>query len=247
MTQVVTRTSMGDGVYKLQLESPARGNALGGENVQALTSAFDDCLGASARLILLAGSGKHFCTGFDLSTLDSESDASLLLRFVNIEILLQAVHRSHVPTMAVGRGRCYGAGADLFCACDTRAAFVDAHFAFPGPGFGLVLGSSRLASIIGKDAARDVLLSGKVLSAQEALNLGLATHLVESEEQLETLIQAQAAKARRLDPATVSALHQATNTADYDLDLANLVRSASRPGIAGRIRNYLATLKANSR
>ena len=83
-----------------------------------------------------------------------------------------------MPTVAVASGRTLGAGADLFAACDRRIALTGASFAFPGPGFGLVLGTGRLAALLGRDAARHVLLSGAELPAEAALEAGLATALL---------------------------------------------------------------------
>ncbi|MFX8308781.1 enoyl-CoA hydratase-related protein, partial [Acinetobacter baumannii] len=93
------------------------------------------------------------------------SEGDLLLRFVRIEALLQRVHGAGVATLAVATGRTWGAGADLFAACDRRLAFADASFAFPGSGFGLVLGTARLAGRIGDAAARRLLLDGSVIDA----------------------------------------------------------------------------------
>src|SRR3954465_10141982 len=106
----------------LSLNRPDRGNALGPELVEALAEAFDRAVAHGARLIVLRGEGRHFCTGFDLTDLESLSDGDLLLRVVRIEALLQCIHAAPVTTLAVATGRTFGAGADLFAACDRRIA-----------------------------------------------------------------------------------------------------------------------------
>jgi enoyl-CoA hydratase/carnithine racemase len=123
-------------VATLALNRPARGNALGPELVQALEEGFDAALAGNARLIVLRGEGRHFCTGFDLTDLEALSDGDLLLRVVRIEQLLQRIHAAPVTTLAIATGRTFGAGADLFAACDHRIAVEGASFAFPGPAFG---------------------------------------------------------------------------------------------------------------
>ena len=230
-------------VAVLRLNRPERGNALGPELVEALGEAFEDALAGGARLVVLRGEGRHFCTGFDLTDLDSLSDGDLLLRVVRIEALLQRIHAAPVATMAIATGRISGAGADLFAACDRRVTAPDAVFAFPGPAFGLVLGTARLAALVGRDRARDILLSGRELPAEAALAAGLATVLLPPEE-IGPEIARTAEAAARLDPATVAALHRRTARAEDDADLAALVRSAARPGLKQRIIDYRAQVAA---
>lgn len=93
-----------------------------------------------------------------------------------------------------------------------------------------------------------MLLSGVVLKAEEALSLGPVTDIVETEEQLEDLLGQTLATACRLDPETVGRLHGTTDLfRDDDVALAALVRSASRPGLAERIRSYQARLRTTAK
>ncbi|MCO6415021.1 enoyl-CoA hydratase/isomerase family protein [Siccirubricoccus sp. KC 17139] len=231
------------GVATLWLERPERGNALGLELVAALDAAVTAALVDGARCLVLRGAGRHFCTGFDLSDLDQLSDGDLLLRVVRIEQLLQRLHAAPVVTVAVGQGRSFGAGADLFAVCDHRIAMAGASFAFPGPSFGLVLGTARLAARIGAGRAREVLLGGESLDAEAALAAGLATAVLE-EAALPAALARIGAAASRLAPETVAGLHARTRGADDDADLAALVRSAARPGLKQRILEYRAAVAA---
>lgn len=240
----VTLAVDGD-IATLRLERPERGNALAPDMVAALDEGFADAVAGGARLVVLHGAGKHFCTGFDLSDLDDLSEGDLLLRFVRIEELLQRVHRAGVMTLAVATGRTWGAGADLFAACDRRLAAEDATFAFPGSGFGLVLGTARLAGRIGNAAARRLLLDGAPVDAATAVSLGLADQVVDAGG-IDAAIAQAAAAAARLDAETVASLHRATRRdAQDDADLAALVRSAARPGLKQRIIDYRARTRAS--
>lgn len=239
----VTLAVAGD-VATLRLDRPERGNALGPDMVAALDEGFAQAIAGGARLVVLRGAGRHFCTGFDLSDLDDLSEGDLLLRFVRIEALLQRVHGAGVTTLAVATGRTWGAGADLFAACDRRLAFADASFAFPGSGFGLVLGTARLAGRIGNEAARHLLLEGAAIDAATAIGLGLVDRQVD-EATVDGAIAEAARAAGRLDAETVGALHRATRRdAQDDADLAALVRSAARPGLKQRIIDYRARARA---
>ena len=224
-------------VCRLTLNRPDRGNALGPAMVDALDDALSQATQAGTRLLVLQGAGRNFCTGFDLAGLETLTDAILLDRFIRVELVLHRIHAAPFTTMAIARGRAYGAGADLFAACDRRIAEHAAVFAFPGGAFGLVLGTERLATRIGETAARSVLLDGHEISAAKALALGLATAAIEASA-IEPLISATTTAATRLDPVTVAALHAATRPGNGDAALAALVRSAARPGLHARITAY---------
>ncbi len=219
----------------LWLNLAERGNALGAALVEALDTAIDTALAAGARMLILRGKGRHFCTGFDLSDLEACTDGDLALRILRIEILLQKIHALPVTTVAIAQGRVFGAGADLFAACDHRLAMAGASFAFPGPAFGLILGTGRLAGLVGGGAGRRLLLAGEAVDAAAALGLGLATGMGED-------IGGATAAATRLDAETVAALHARTRHADDAGDLAALARSVARPGLKQRIQDYRARM-----
>jgi enoyl-CoA hydratase/carnithine racemase len=230
-------------VHTISLARPDRGNALGPEMVGAIDAALDAALAAGARLVVLRGEGRHFCTGFDLSDLDALSEGDLALRVIRIEILLQRIHALPVATLAVAGGRVFGAGADLFAACDHRVALAGSSFAFPGPAFGLVLGTARLAALVGDGVARRLLSAGATIEAEAALAMGLATQVV-GPEGVAGAIGAARDAATRLDAPTVAALHGRTRRVDDAGDLAALARSVARPGLKDRVVAYRAQVAA---
>jgi enoyl-CoA hydratase/carnithine racemase len=127
------------------------------------------------RTIGFCSSLADFSTGMDLSGLASETDQSLRVRFEAIEDLLADVWSSPCRTIARVQGRAWGAAADLVVACDHRHVTPDASFRFPGAQFGLVLGTRRLAQRVGRDHARDLVLTGRTVNAEQAMAMGLAT------------------------------------------------------------------------
>ena len=235
--QAAVESTIQDGVATLWLARPERGNAMGAEMVAAIDGALDTALAAGARLVVLRGRGRNFCTGLDLADLETATDAELALRIIRIELMLQRIHGLPVTTMAIAGGRVFGAGADLFAACDHRLALPGASFAFPGPAFGLVLGTGRLAGLVGDSAARRLLLAGAPVEAERALALGLVTDIV-ADAALDDALAAAQASALRLDAPTVTALHARTRHAADDADLAALARSVARPGLKARIADY---------
>jgi enoyl-CoA hydratase/carnithine racemase len=226
-----------DGVATLTMNRAERGNALSAELVEALLDGVNAALeDDEVHTLVLRGQGRHFCTGLDLSDMDQASDATLLWRLVRIETLLTTVWQAPKCTVAVAQGRTWGAGADLFVACEQRVALPGVTFRFPGAQFGIVLGTRRLALRLGSGAARDLLASGGELDTAQALACGLASHAEEPRW-----------PAPKVDAATGAALRTATRAAEggdlRDADLAALVRSAARPGLVSRVGRYVESLK----
>jgi enoyl-CoA hydratase len=227
------------GIAHLALDRPQRANALSADLVEALLQGLHRALNdTSVHTVCLRSTGAHFCTGLDLGGLDSESDGDLLLRVVRIEALLADLWQAPVRTVALASGRAWGAGADLFAACEVRIATEESTFRFPGAGFGLVLGSRRLAERVGVDRARRWVIEGHTVNAREALDSGLVTQIVEPEAVREAVVLAGIAQPPAIDSFTAAAVRRATRTEQSDADLAHLVRSASRPGLKARILEY---------
>lgn len=226
------------GGLTLTLDRSSKGNALSPALVEALHAALDMAQTEAASHVVLRGNGRHFCTGFDLGDLDEADDATLLYRFVRLELLLSRFWSAPFPTIAIAHGRCVGAGADLVVACDRRLVVDNASFRFPGAAFGIVLGTRRLARSIGAAPARQLVTSGATLSAEAACDIGLATDRTTATGIGEALDAIRGAETK-LDLTTWNALRErARDESGEDGDLAALVRSAARPGLAQRMRAY---------
>ena len=224
------------GVVTLVLERPERGNALSAPLVESLLAATAQAVAdTGVHTLVLRGAGRHFCTGLDLSDLEQTSDGELLHRLVRIETLLAGMWHAPLRTVAVAQGRAWGAGADLFAACEERVALPGCTFRFPGAGFGIVLGTRRLAERIGADAARRIVAEAAEVDSDEAIRIGLASAATEREWM-----------SPRITPATAAAVRAATRADHRDADLAALVRSAAEPGLRERIAAYRDALKASA-
>ena len=226
------RSDRAGGVLTLTLARPERGNALGPDLVEALLAAVQAAAAdATLHTLVLRAEGRHFCTGLDLSDLATSSDADWLQRLVRIETLLQALWHCPLATVALAQGRAWGAGADLFAACETRIAAPDASFRFPGAQFGIVLGTRRLAARIGTDAARGLVVGGGAFDAPAALAAGLANAIGTEPPVTPPVVDAATARA-------VRAASRGDPPGAADADLAALVRSAAEPGLKARIQAY---------
>lgn len=218
-------------------DRPQKANALGPDLVEALLSVVEQAAADGTRLMSFRANGRNFSAGFDFTDFEDCTRAELLWRFVRIEQLLQAVHHAPFATAAFAHGKNFGAGADLFMACETRIATPDATFRMPGLLFGIQLGTRRLGARIGQGNARSMLAETRTVSGAECVEIGLVTRLAPQEdwgEEDRELVHAacvlDAGAARRLRRATI----QDTRAAD----LADLVTSATEGDLKERIRRY---------
>ncbi|MBB2964522.1 enoyl-CoA hydratase/isomerase family protein [Methylobacterium sp. R2-1] len=223
----------------LTLNRPDKMNALSATLVEALLEQVTEAGRTDIRLLVFKGNGRNFSAGFDFGGYEDQSEGDLVLRFVLVEQLLQAVRHAPFETMALAHGRNFGAGVDLICSCARRIGDPGATFRMPGLAFGLVLGTRRYAERVGEARARTVLGDGLVFDADEALQDGFLTGRVPIAEWQEAVANAAEA-ACRLSPDVAAALFSATTADTRGQDLADLVTSAARPGLKERIRAYRA-------
>lgn len=233
-----------DATTILTLNRPQKLNALDASLVEALLAALAEAGRDGARLVVFRGTGKGFSAGFDFGGLDAHSDGDLALRFIRLEQLLQAIWRAPFMTMALVHGPCFGAAADLAAACAHRIAAGDAKFRMPGLRFGIALGTRRLAHVVGRDSARAILATSRVVSADDALRTKLMTGIA-GLESWPGLIEEAAQDAAVLPRESLGRLLSLTQPGSDDEDMAALVHSLATPGLKDRIKDYLASLKAS--
>ncbi len=224
---------------RVHLNRPDKRNALSlalaTELLQEVQRSHDD----GTRLLVLRGEGAGFCAGFDLSAFPDCSDGDLLLHFVRIEQLLQAVAHAPFDTLACVHGATIGAGADLAVACRHRVGAADTTMLFPGARFGLVLGSRRLAECVGAQQAQVLIGGQQRLDAQHALELGLLQQLAEADQW--PALEADVLRHALATPVdTRATVLQALRPDTRAQDLHDLVLSAAHPDLRQRLSAYLA-------
>jgi enoyl-CoA hydratase/carnithine racemase len=217
-------------------------NALSAAFVEELHALVESCAGDGTRLLVLRGNGRNFSAGFDMAGQEAQSEGDLLLRFVRIEQLLQAVRHAPFDTLALAHGRNFGAGVDLIGACARRVAAPGATFRMPGLKFGVVLGSRLFAQRVGAERARQVLQVSQTFTAEDGAAWGFFD-AVAPQERWDAIIDEAARAAAELPAPGATRLFAVTTPDTRDADLAELVRSAARPGLKQRIAEYLAAQK----
>jgi len=227
--------SQTESLLEITLNRPDQANAINQTIVEAIIDAFENANGV--RACTIRGAGKNFCAGFDLSDIDSTSDGDLLWRFLRIETMLQTVHHANFPVMALAQGHVVGAGADLFAACWQRVAAPDCRFQMPGWNFELALGTRRLTALIGSDAARDMLIDTRPVSAEQAAASKLASCVAPNTEWAPT-VASFVQRSKTLSATAVQSMLALTSADSRVEDLAAIVTSAGRPGLKNRINQY---------
>jgi enoyl-CoA hydratase/carnithine racemase len=162
------------------IDRPERRNALDADLCQELTQHLTDAPDLGA--VVIGGMGdKAFCAGADLGRRASDTAGGLEHGGADtfrpsFEVLLDTIVGFDAPVVAAVNGAALGAGMQLAVACDLRVVAQHAKFGIPAGRLGVVLSASniqRLAVLIGQAAARDVLLTARVLDIDEAERVGL--------------------------------------------------------------------------
>jgi enoyl-CoA hydratase/carnithine racemase len=147
--------------------------------ISALRSA-DDLAGA-----VVTGTSRAFAAGAEITEIAGLSAAEAYEFSKNGQRVFNLVEQSRKPIVAAVRGYCMGGGLDLALACHARFAAPDALFAHPGGSIGVMTGwggTQRLSRLIGRSRALEMFVTGRRLDAREALECGLVTVVVPSDE-----------------------------------------------------------------
>jgi len=162
-------------VTTIELQRPQRRNALNSELVDGLRTAVEQAAADEVRAIVLTGQGSVFCAGADLSGDAFAADYPDRLIALN-----KAIDVAPMPVIGAINGPAIGAGLQLAMICDLRVVAPDAFFQFPTSKYGLALDNwsiRRLSSLVGYGRARSMLLTAEKLTADVALQTGMANRI----------------------------------------------------------------------
>lgn len=227
-----------NGTRTVTLSRAKHANALNRELVAALTREVRRAATDGVRLLVLRGSGRNFCGGFDLDQVEKETDASLLERFVEIEVLLQELHHAPYATAAIVHGAAVGAGADLVVACQYRIGLSGCRLSFPGTKFGLALGTRRLVATVGRSKAVDLGLSTRQVGSAEALAIGLLTNQPSDDLGVDSVIASIADHLNTIPVESIPTILGGLTSDSAAADMNTLVRSVVSSPLRSRILRY---------
>lgn len=173
------------GVHRLTLNRPARFNTLSEALLAALTQALSDVSAdETARVVVIAASGRAFCAGHDLKEMiDRPELAYYQDLFGRCSRMMLAIQQLPVPVIARVQGLATAAGCQLVAQCDLAVAASDARFAVSGVSHGLFCATPSVPLLrnLPAKAAMEMLLTGDFIDAEAARQQGLVNRVVPSE------------------------------------------------------------------
>lgn len=174
------------GLVSLTLNRPDKRNALSSELINELLCALDEIAESNAQVLIITGAGKAFCSGMDLDNLravTSRSPEENLKDSGIVARLFRMLYDFPRPTIAAVNGAAVAGGCGIATLCDFTIASSDAKFGYPEVRIGFLpaIVSAFLVRQVGEKQARDMLLTGRIISAGEALQFGLVNEVVEPE------------------------------------------------------------------
>jgi methylglutaconyl-CoA hydratase len=167
----------------LTLNRPDKRNAISYELIADLRAALDEIAKSSAQVLILTGAGKAFCSGMDLDNLKALSGRSAEQSLKDSETmawLFRSLYDFPKPTIAAVNGAAIAGGCGLATLCDFTLAAPEAKFGYTEVRIGFVpaIVSTFLRRQVGEKHARDLLLTGRIIDAQEAHRMGLINEVV---------------------------------------------------------------------
>jgi enoyl-CoA hydratase/carnithine racemase len=191
MTESSTlRTTLDDGALLVKLNRPEKKNAFDGALQGELLRVFTDAAHErEVRGVILTAAGEAFSAGGDLSRFERAwGQAEFRAHSHELTRLISSIERLEKPVIAAIGGLATGAGTQLALSCDLRLASENARFVFREGIIGLIPshgGCVRLVKLVGLARARDIVLGGQDLDADEAYRHGLVTEIVPHEKLLD--------------------------------------------------------------
>ena len=247
VSESLIQTSFDESIYTITLTRPAKRNAIS----DRLLAAIDGALNRQpegTRAIVLAGAGEHFCAGLDLSEHQHREPFGVMLHSQGWHRVFHRIQHGGIPVIAALHGAVIGGGLELAAATHIRVAEPDTQYQLPEGRHGIFVGggaSVRVAKIIGPGRMCEMMLTGRILKADEGQQLGLSHYLVGKGEGLakaRELARRVAENAPMANWAMVSAIARIDNMASDDglfVESLTAALTQTSPEVAQRIGQFL--------
>jgi enoyl-CoA hydratase len=198
----------------IRLNRESKLNALNRVIFDALTGHLDEIArDESCSVAILTGTGRAFCAGADIGEYWKGSGSAFREFQYRGRQLHDQIEKNPKPVIAAVNGFAFGGGFELALVCDLIVASERAQFALPEPALGLVPGgggTQRLPRMIGQNRAKEILLTGRRISAREAYEWGIVNAVTPAQEEM-TMALELAGKIARQAPLAIRALKRLVN------------------------------------
>ena len=234
-------------VLHVRLNRPAKRNALSDPLIQQLHTAFVN-LPEGVRAAVISGDGAHFCSGLDLSELVERDIGSGVLHSRMWHAAFDAIQFGQVPVVAALHGAVVGGGLELASACHIRVADTTTYYGLPEGQRGIFVGgggSARIPRLMGVARMTDLMMTGRVLDADEGLAVGLAQYLVAEGESLARALALAERIASNAPMSNFAVMHALPRIADQSQSEGLFTESLmaavaeSTPEAQSRLRAFL--------
>ncbi|MCE8035489.1 crotonase/enoyl-CoA hydratase family protein [Billgrantia tianxiuensis] len=246
MTETLVKTTLDDSIYTITLARPEKRNAVSDH----LLSALEEALVATpkeTRVIILAAEGKHFCAGLDLAEHQHREPFGVVQHSRGWHRIFDRLQNGGIPVVTAMQGAVIGGGLELATATHVRVAESSTVYQLPEGRHGIFVGggaSVRVAGIIGPGRMCEMMLTGRVMAAEEGQRLGLSHYVVgegESLDKARQLASRIAENAPMANWAMVSAISRIDNmSSDDGLFVESLTAALTQtsPEVAERIGSF---------
>ncbi|MGA2859182.1 MAG: enoyl-CoA hydratase-related protein [Candidatus Sulfotelmatobacter sp.] len=236
------------GTATITLNRPEKRNAISFELIDDLLRALDEIAKSESIILILTGAGKAFCSGMDLENLKALLDRSPEQNLKDSETmvrLFRSLYEFPKITIAAVNGPAIAGGTGLALLCDFTLAVPEAKFGYTEVRIGFVpaIVSTFLLRQVGEKQARDLLLTGRLFGAEEALRMGLINELV-APEKLIARARELAALLMENSPASLRATKQLLNDharAELDAQIEAAVRENAAVRTTADFREGIAS------
>jgi enoyl-CoA hydratase/carnithine racemase len=228
-----------NGLVNVCLNRPAHRNAINLQMCIDVAALFEQLSAdESVSAVVLRGTGTAFCAGVDIKELAQHEDDWVLARRNRGLDAYLAIERCPVPVLAAVHGPAIGGGAEMAMACDFIFAAQDAVFQWPEALRGGVGATQRLPRAVGMPRAKELLFTGRGLSAVEAKELGIVNR-VTGGDQLDAAVSSVISQMLAADPVALRGIKQAMNVGegcarpaavDIERDIIAAAMAAQRSG-----------------
>ena len=228
------RMTIDGAIGRITLARPEKKNALDRATADELAEALFALSESPVNVVAIDGEGPDFCAGADLAALEETLDAPRQEHLDDAKALGHVFHtirRMEKPVVALVRGRAFAGGAGLATACDIVLAHEEARFAYPEVTIGFVpaMVMTMLRRSVGEKQAFDLVATGRILTADEAKDLGLVSRVfaaTEFEGLSQAVLDQLAKQPRRAMAATKSLFYKLDNIGFLDGISAGIVANA---------------------
>ena len=211
------KTTLSDGIIFIEISREAKLNALNADTLDELKKAILELSqNSEVKAAIITGAGtKAFVAGADISEFQAlnESDAyQFSIRGQNIFALIENCHK---PIIAVVNGFALGGGCELAMACHFRIASEEAKFGLPEVNLGIIPGyggTQRLTQLIGKGRSLELMMTGDMIDAQQALQMGLVNHVANDKSEALTKARILLQKIVTKAPLAIGAVINCANS-----------------------------------